>query len=76
MGGKVVREHTVACDISLLILGYCEQRGPCHHVLHVVVDIVVLGEGIEVCETHVEEVLRAEGTEGCHIVVGYLEVLY
>ena len=59
---------TVAYYVAVLVFGDCEKRGPVDEVVHVEVDIVVLGEGIEVGEVHVEKVLGAEGAEGCHVV--------
>lgn len=58
--------ETVASDVSMLVLGDGEEGGPAGEVLVVEVEVVVLGEGIEVGEVHVEEILRAEGAEGCH----------
>lgn len=59
---------TVAYYIAVLVFGDCEERGPVDEVVHVEVEVVVFGEGIEVGEVHVEEVLRAEGAKGCHVV--------
>ena len=62
------RRVTVTNYIAVLVFGDCEERGPVDEVVHVEVEVVVFGEGIEVGEVHVEEVLRAEGAEGCHVV--------
>lgn len=59
-------KDTVASDVSMLVLGDGEEGGPAGEVLVVEVEVVVLGEGIEIGEVHVKEVLRAEGAEGCH----------
>ncbi len=66
--GGWVRRLTVANYIAVLVFCNCEERGPVDEVVHVEVDVVVFGEGIEVGEVHVEEVLGAEGAEGCHDV--------
>jgi hypothetical protein len=50
----------------MLVFGDGEEGRPAGEVLVVEVEVVVLGEGIEVGEVHVEEVLRAEGAEGRH----------
>jgi hypothetical protein len=50
----------------MLVLGDGEEGGPAGEVLVVEVKVVVLGEGIEVGEVHMEEILRAEGAEGRH----------
>ena len=61
-------QGTVAYYIAVLVFGDCEEGGPVDKVVHVEIDIVVFGEGIEIGEIHVEEILRAEGAEGCHVV--------
>lgn len=50
----------------MLVFGDGEEGRPAGEVLVVEVEVVVLGEGIEVGEVHVEEVLRAEGAEARH----------
>ena len=67
-GGLEKGRVTVADYVALLVFGDCEERGPVDEVVHVEVDVVIFGEGIEVGEVHVEEVLGAEGAEGCHVV--------
>lgn len=57
---------TVASDISMLVLGDGEEGGPACEILVVEVEVVVLGEGIEVGEVHMEEILGAEGAQGRH----------
>jgi len=66
IGEGMVGMGTVAGDVSVLVFGNGEERGPAGKVLVVEVEVVVLGEGIEVCEIHVKEVLRAERAEGRH----------
>ena len=34
--------------------------------MHVEVDVIVLGEGVKICEIHFEQVLWLKGAEGSH----------
>lgn len=43
---------TITDDVSILVLGDCEEGGPFGGVLEVEIDVVVFGEGVEVCEVH------------------------
>ena len=53
---------TVAGDPSMLVFCYGEKRWPAGKILQVEADIVVLRKRIKVCEIHIQEVLRAEGS--------------
>lgn len=57
---------TIACDITVLVLGHGEKRRPFGEVVHVEVNVVVLGESIKICEIHFEQVLWLKGTQGSH----------
>ena len=57
---------TVANNFPILIFCNGEERWPSCEIVKVKIEIVVLGEGIEVCEVYVEEVLRTTCAEGCH----------
>jgi hypothetical protein len=43
-----------------------EERGPFHEVCEVEIEVVVLGEGVEVTEVKLEEIARSNTADGCH----------
>ena len=57
---------TVANNVPFLVFCYGEERWPFHEVVEIEVKVVIFSERIEVCQVHVEEVLRTKCTEGCH----------
>ena len=63
-GGHRIR--TITCDVTVLIFGQGEKGRPFGQVVHVEVDVIILGERVKVCEIHLEEVLWLKRTEGSH----------
>src|SRR5271156_3927849 len=55
-----------------------EERGPCHEVCEVEVEVVVFGEGVQVAEVELQEVTGSDSADGRHlllIVLGLLKIL-
>lgn len=55
-----------------------EERGPCHEVCEVEVEVIVFGEGVQVAEVELQEVAGSDSADGCHlllIVLGLLKIL-
>ena len=48
---------TVTCDVAALVFGHCEKRRPFGEVVHVEVDVIILGKRVKVCEIHSEQVM-------------------
>ena len=55
--------HTVADDVAVLVLGHGAERGPFSKVLHVVVDIVIFRERVQIGQVHVKEIRGPHWTE-------------
>ena len=65
-----MEELAVARDIAILVLGNGEEGGPFAQVVEVEIDVVILGEGIEIGEVHVEQVSRTKRTQRSHRLEG------
>lgn len=57
---------TVANDVAFLIFCYGEERWPFYEVVKVEIEVVILGQRVEVREVHTEKVLRTKCAEGSH----------
>src|SRR5271154_3375532 len=57
--------NTVAYDLAVLF-NALEQRGPFHEVRHIEVEVVVLGQGVEVAEVEVQKVRGADAADRRH----------
>jgi hypothetical protein len=55
-----------------------EERGPCHEVCEVEVEVIVFGEGVEVAEVELQEVTGSDSADSRHLllpVLGPLKIL-
>lgn len=59
--------HTISNDVAVLVFGDCEQRRPLDEVLHVIIDVVVFCERVEVGQIHAQEVRRSHRPQRGHI---------
>ena len=57
---------TIPGDVAVLVFGHGEKGRPLGEVVHVEVDVIVLGEGVEICKIDFEQVLWPKGAEGSH----------
>ena len=55
--------HTVADDVTILILRHGAERGPFGEVLHIVVDVIIFRQRVQVGEVHVEQIRRPHWPE-------------
>ena len=46
--------RTVTRDVTVLILSQGEKGRPCGQIMHVEVDVIILGERVKICEIHFE----------------------